>query len=114
MNRSAHFDNLWPHLEHLPQTEIDAIFKAAGTDRTFRLSLAGLFVLWVAAIAAYSFAVSAFYRAYKTDMPVKIALMALTFLGIWLSIRAAYSFIRQFYNRAVMRQVALRQHANGA
>ena len=114
MSNSARFDNLWPHLEHFPQSEIDAIFKSAGTDRAFRLSLLGLFVIWAAAIAAYSFAVSAFYRAYKPDMPVKIALLALTFIAIWLSIKAAYSFISHFYNRAVMRQIALRQPTNGA
>ncbi len=114
MRKSANFDSLWPHLEHLPQTEIDAIFRSAGTDRAFRSSLVALFVLWVAAIAAYSFAVSALYRAYKPEMPVKIALMALTFIGIWLSIKAAYSFIRHFYYQAVMRHIAFRQNANGA
>ena len=114
MSRSARFDNLWPHLEHLPQTEIDAIFKSAGADRAFRLSLIGLFVLWVAAIAAYSFGISAFYRAYRPDLPVKIAVVALTFIGIWLSIKTAYSFIRHFYSRAVMRQLDLRQQTNGA
>jgi hypothetical protein len=114
MSNSARFDNLWPHLEHLPQTEIDAIFKSAGTDRAFRLSLLGLFVILVAAMAAYSLAVSAFYRVYKPDMPVKIALLALTFIGIWLSIKCAYSFISHFYNLAVMRQIAMRQPTHGA
>ena len=102
------FDDLWQHLEPLTDNEVDAIYTAAGADKGYKIGLTCLCAAWLCGLAAYSFALPAFYRALHPGLLVKSGVVVVTLLAIFLSIKAAYAINQQLYNRAVMRQLGKR------
>jgi hypothetical protein len=102
------FDDLWPHLETLTDSEVDAVYAAAGADKGYKTGLACICAAWLCGLAAYSFALPAFYRAFHPGLLVKSIVAVVTLLAIFLSIKAAYAINEQLFYRAVIRQLGKR------
>ncbi|MEO6103431.1 MAG: hypothetical protein ABIP44_07320 [Pseudoxanthomonas sp.] len=108
------FDEMWPHLERIPESEATSIYKAAGSDKKYRVQVAGLFAACICMLAAFSFAIPGFYRTYHPNLMVKLSVAGLSIGGIWLGIRLLQRLNQGFYNSAVMRQIHARNTAGGA
>lgn len=97
------FGDLWPYLEPLSETQIDSVYKAASSDKRYRLELSGLFAVCLLVLTVFSFSVPAFYRTYHSMLTTRLILAAGGLGLIWLVVGALMRINRWLYDRAIMR-----------
>ena len=103
------FDELWPYLESLPQSEVDSLYAAADKDLRLKFESYGLFVSLLGLLFAIGYLV--WPTIHHTFTPDRLArsVMALLFVaGIWLGMRGILALSVRLFNRSVMRELRRR------
>ena len=100
------FDDIWPHLESLAESEVDALFKLARKNVRYRLEFFGVFfgLLGILVSIGY-FGSSAIIRTFHPGIPIRIIMALLYLSAIWFSGRALVSIGNSLFYRSVMREL---------
>ncbi|GAB3319213.1 hypothetical protein [Luteimonas notoginsengisoli] len=104
-------DDVLPQLERLSDAEMETALSAAGTDLTYRLQCACVFIVLVAAIGLFSLAVPRLYQAFHPPIYVRLVLAAGTLVAIWQTVKLVGRVVQHFYCRAITRHVRARAGA---
>ena len=106
------YGDVLQQFESLSESDADAALTAAGSDKRYKLELAGLFVACVLGAAAISFGITAFYRSIHPGIWFKSFLAIAALAGIWLSVVLLRLAVHWCYWHAVARHLKL--NTNGA
>jgi uncharacterized membrane protein YfcA len=109
MEKPLSFDDLWPHMEHLSDEEIDAINSVAGNSIRYRASLYGGYLVFLLAVTAIFYFVRATYLSHEPFAAVTLATLLTAVLAIWLGARLLSRLNHKIFNEAVMRELRFRQ-----
>ena len=97
------YEDLLQQFASLSESDADAALKAAGSDKRYKLELAGLLVAYILGIVAVSLAVPAFYSIFQPGIWFRSFLAVAALVGIWLSVHFLRLVIHRFYWQAIVR-----------
>ena len=109
MEKPLSFDDMWPHMEHLSDEEIDAISSAAGNSIRYKACLYGSYLVFLLAVTAIFYFVRATYHSHGASAAVTLATILLAILAIWFGARLLVRINQKFFNEAVMRELRFRE-----